>query len=402
VDVVRRALILVENLPVPTDRRVWQQALALTAEGIEVMVVCPQGTARDTEAYELRDGVRIHRYPAHPAEGGIGSYVREYGSALHEMRRLIRRLAAEGRIDVIQACNPPDVLLLAARSARRNGTAFIFDQHDLTPEQFRSHFGDRRLLLRCTLLAERLAYHLADVVMVTNDSYKQVALRRGKKATDDVFVVRNAPDPERFRLGEPDPALKNGVPFLIGFVGLMGPQDGVDHSLRALAELRRRRSDWRAIFVGEGDVVDDMRALCAQLQLTDLVDFAGWMSGDRLITTLSTFDVCLAPNPTTPLNDISTMVKLLEYMAMSKPVVAYDLPETRRTAEDAVRYARPDDPASMAEAIDALLDDPELRSRMGATGRARIEGVLSWNNARANLLAAYERAFAVADGRRDR
>ena len=192
------------------------------------------------------------------------------------------------------------------------------------------------------------------------------------------------------------------MPYLIGFVGLMGPQDGVDHSLRALAELRRRRSDWRAIFVGEGDVVGEMQALCAQLQLTDVVDFAGWMSGDQLITTLSTFDVCLAPNPATPLNDVSTMVKLLEYMAMSKPVVAYDLPETRRTAEEAVRYARPDDPASMAEAIDALLDDPDLRSRMGATGRARIEGALSWDNARANLLAAYERAFSVADGRRGR
>ena len=180
----------------------------------------------------------------------------------------------------------------------------------------------------------------------------------------------------------------------------MGPQDGVDHMLRALAELKERRSDWRGIFVGEGDALPGARDLAHQLGLEDVVEFAGWMQGEQLIATLASLDVCVAPNPKTPLNDVSTMVKLLEYMAMAKPVVAYDLPETRRTAKDAALYTRPDHPPSLAAAIDELLDSPELRARMGAAGRARIETVLSWEHAERELLAAYDRAYAIADERK--
>ena len=396
----RHVVILVENLSVPTDRRVWQQALALTAANIEVSVICPRGDTRDRDPYELLEGVKIFRYPARHASAGVASYAREYGSALKEIRRLVRQISAERRIDVVHASNPPDVLLLAALSTRRSGTAFIFDQHDLVPEMTLSHFAGHKFLYWATLGAERLSYRLSDVVLVTTDSYREVALSRGRKLADDVFVVRNAPDLTFFRPVEPDPELRKGATFVIGYMGIIGHQDGVDHTLRALATLKARRADWRAVFVGEGEALAEMRQLCRQLGLDDLVEFAGWRSGDQLVSALSSFDVCVAPNPRTPLNDVSTMVKLLEYMAMSKPVAAYDLRETRRVAADAAIYATADDPASLADAIGRLLDDEELRSQMGAIGRERIETVLSREEATKRLLSAYDRAFAAADTKR--
>jgi glycosyltransferase involved in cell wall biosynthesis len=398
----RSVVILVENAPAPSDRRVWQEARALTNAGAEVFVICPQGTTRDRELFESRDGVAIHRYPAYFAEGGVLNYGREYFGALRAMRRLVRKISEERHIDVVHACNPPDILFLAAVQARRRGAAFVFDQHDLVPEQARSQFAGQRSLYRSTLLAERLAYRLADVVLVTNESYREVAVSRGRRSPEDVFVVRNAPDLKVFQPVEPDPALKHGAQFLIGYVGLMGPQDGVDHTIHALAALKERRSDWRAVFVGEGDAVPEAQRLSEEVGLNGLVEFTGWVSGDRLIEMLSTLDVCVAPNPKTPLNEVSTMVKLLEYMAMSKPVVAYDLPETRRTAREAAVYATPDDPASLAARIEELLDDPEQRAQMGAVGRNRIETVLSWEHAERQLLAAYERAYGIADARRKR
>lgn len=396
----RTVLILVENESVPSDRRVWQQARSLTRAGAEVLVICPQGTSREREPFERREDVSIYRYPARFADAGLIGYLREYAGALREMRRLVRRVSAERRIDVVQTCNPPDILFLAALQARRRGAAFVFDQHDLVPEQALSHFEGRRFPYRASLIAERFAYSLADVVLVTNESYREVAVTRGRQHQDDVYVVRNAPDLTVFRPVEPDASLRKGASFLIGYVGLMGPHDGVDHTIRALAALRERRSDWRAIFVGEGDALPEARRLSEQVGLDGMVEFTGWVDGDRLVATLASFDICVAPNPKTPLNDVSTMVKLVEYMAMSKPVVAYDLPETRRTAADAAVYATPNDPSSLATRIDELLDDPEQRARMGTAGRARIETDLSWEHAERQLSAAYEQAFRVADARR--
>jgi glycosyltransferase involved in cell wall biosynthesis len=394
---MKHAVLLVENLSVPTDRRVWQQALTLKSSGMRVTVVSPRGIDRDSEPFVQLDGIPIHRYPPRFSTGGVVGYSQEYASALRQMNRVLRRVSREGRIDVVHAANPPDVLLLAAISERRRGTAFIFDQHDLVPEFALSRFGHG--MWKAALAAERLSYRLADVVLVTNNSYREVALNRGRKSPDDVFVVRNSPDPERFRPIDPDPEVRGNRRFVIGYVGLIGPDDGVDHSLRALAALRDRRTDWRAVFVGDGDALDQMKRLARELDLSEFVEFPGFMSGDRLIAFLSAFDVCLAPNPRTPLNEISTMVKLLEYMAMSKPVVAYDLTETRWTAGDAVAYARSDEPVSLANAIDELLDDAALRARMGQLGRARIENELSWERSGEEMLKAYDRAMAVASRR---
>lgn len=398
----KTALILVENVSVPSDRRVWQQARALTRAGVDVLVVSPQGDGRDTQPFEEREGVSIYRYAPRFAGRGVADYLREYGGALREMRRLVRRLSTERRIDVVQVCNPPDVLFLAALRPRRLGAAFVFDQHDLVPELARSHFDERRFPYHASVLAERFAYRSADVVLVTNESYRDVAIARGRRREDDVYVVRNAPDLQLFRPVDPDESLRKDTSFLIGYVGLMGPQDGVDHTIHALAALKKGRSDWRAVFVGEGDVLPEARRLAAEVGLDGMVHFTGWVGGDRLVSILASLDVCVAPNPKTPLNEVSTMVKLLEYMAMSRPVVAYDLAETRRTAQDAVAYAAPNEPLSLARRIDELLDDPERRERMGRLGRARIETVLSWEHAERQLLAAYDHAFHIADARRSR
>ncbi len=396
----RRVAILVENLSVPSDRRVWQEALALTRAGPKVTVICPQGATRDRELFETREGVDIYRFPLSPASGGLRGYVREYGQALVSTRRLLRQLKGK-QFDVVHACNPPDILLLAALSERRAGAAMIFDHHDLVPELFVSRFERKGLLHRATFRSESIAYRLAHVVLVTNESYRRVALTRGQKREEDVFVVRNAPSSSFLSPVEPEPALRRDKRFLIAYAGIMGPQDGVDHALRALAELARERRDWHAIFAGEGDELDAMRTLADRLGLAGSVEFTGWLDGEPLRRVLASAEVCLAPDPSNPLNDLSTMVKVVEYMALGRPIASYDLPETRFSAGDAAAYAVPNDPHSLAAVLSSLLDDPERRGRMGALGRARAEGRLSWEHSERSLLAAYERALSVA-GRRTR
>jgi len=386
-------LVLDENLSVPFDRRVWQESRALRQAGFEVFVVCPCGTRRDRELFEVREGVRIYRYPSAPASGGPLSYVREYGSALWHMSRIVRKLAGGRRFAVVHAGNPPDVLLLAALPLKRRGTRFIFDHHDLVPELYLSRFErGEDLFYRMTFALERLAFKLADVVIATNDSYRRIALTRGRKRPEDVFVVRSAPDISRFREVDPEPALKRDQPHLIAYLGTMGPQDGVDHALRALAVLRKHRDDWHAVFVGGGDLLDEMKELSKQLGLGEAVEFTGRVPDDQLIRVLSTADVCLAPDPKSPLNDVSTMTKIVEYMAMSRPIVSYDLLEAKVSAGEGAIYAKPDDVGGFAECIDELLDDPKRRKAMGAVGRSRIEQALSWEHSERALLAAYERA----------
>jgi glycosyltransferase involved in cell wall biosynthesis len=394
--VVARTLILVENLSVPFDRRVWQECRTLVGAGYDVTVICPRGVKRDRESFEEREGVQIHRYPLEAATGGPVGYVREYGAALWRTRRIAKRLAGAKPFDVVQACNPPDLLLPAVRSLKRTGTAFIFDHHDLVPELYESRFGrGRDRLYRLTLAAERWTFRLADVVVSTNESYRRVALDRGGKRAEDVFVVRSAPDLERFVPSEPDTSLSRGKPHLLAYLGVMGPQDGVDHALRALAVLRERRDDWHAILVGEGDVLASMRTLAAELGLEGVVEFPGRLPDDDVIRILSTADVCLAPDPKNPLNDLSTMNKIVEYMAMARPLVSYDLVEARVSAGDAALYADANDPESFAACIDALLDDPERRRQMGAEGRSRVERDLSWRHSQRELLRAYERALEL-------
>ena len=388
----RRALILVENLSVPFDRRVWQECTTLRDAGWEVHVICPRGTKRDTEAEAVVDGVRIHRYPLRAATRGPAGYLREYGSALWHTARLARGV---GPVHVVHACNPPDLLFLPALRLKRRGARFVFDQHDLVPELYLSRFGrGRDVLYRAVCALERLTYRAADVVLATNESYKEVAVRRGGRRPEDVFVVRSAPQTDRFRPVPPEPELKRGKPHLLCYLGVMGPQDGVDYALRALAKLRdeQGRTDWHAVFVGSGDAFDAMVELSRDLGLEDQVEFTGRVPDADLVRHLSTADVCLSPDPRNPLNDVSTMNKVLEYMAMGRPIVSFDLKEARVSAGDAALYAPANDESAFAELVAVLLDDPERRARMGGIGRERIEGALAWRNSQAALLAAYAAA----------
>jgi glycosyltransferase involved in cell wall biosynthesis len=396
-----RVLILLQNEPLPHDRHVLNESRALVGAGYDVTVICPRGEDHDREPYEDFEGIKIHRYVPRPADEGAAGYVLEYAAALRSMRKLARRLAAQQPFDLVHACSPPDFLLLAALSLRRQGARFVFDHHDLTPELFRARFGGGPMHW-ATLLAEQVAFRSADVVLSVNDSYKRVAVERGRRDPDDVFVVRTGPDLSRFEPTAPDPALRRGKDFLLAYVGVMGAQDGVDEALRSLAELAAKRRDWRAIFMGDGDVLAEMRQLSSRLGLEDCVEFMGWVEHDTICRVLSTADVGIAPDPSNPLNDLSSMVKISEYMAMSTPFVSFDLPESRLAAGEAALFAPSGDHVAFAALVSELLDDPARREAMGELGRRRVIEFLAWEHQERALLSAYERALALGPTRETR
>ena len=301
--------------------------------GIRVTVICPTGANHDREREAVIEGVRILRYPLRTATGGRLGYPREYTVALWHTLRLAIKVRRAGRIDVVHACNPPDLLFLIALALRPGGARFVFDHHDLVPELFVSRFpGGGRILYRLTRYVERLTFAAADAVISTNESYRRVAIERGKMAADRVVVVRSAPDLSRFIRREPDDSLRRGKPYLLAYLGVMGPQDGVDYALRALQLLRDEigRDDIHCVFMGAGDAFDEMVALSEQLGVADIVDFPGWAGDEFIQRCLSTADVCLSPDPLTPFNDVSTMNKVVEYMAMGRPVVSFDLARDAR------------------------------------------------------------------------
>lgn len=390
----RDVLMLVQNASVPRDRRVWQEATSLTRAAYDVTVVCPRGDPPEDAPYERRDNVDIHRYAPRPADGTTTGYVHEYASAGWEISRLVRRLSRLRRFAIVHAANPPDFLLLAALPLKLSGARFVFDQHDLVPELYRTRFGAKASLLPAlAAVLERASYVVADVVLTPNESYRAIALDRGRKHADDVFVVRNGPDETFLGAATPNAALKRGVQHLIAYAGVMAPQDGVDHALRALALLRERRADWRAVFAGDGDSMPQLRRLASELDLDEHVEFAGYLVRDQVRELLATADLCLSPEPSNPLNDVSSMIKIVEYMAMGRPIVAFDLRESRTSAEGAAVYAPPGDVRLFAQLIDELLSDRALRDRLGAAGRARVEQQLSWSKSEVELLRAYRRAL---------
>jgi glycosyltransferase involved in cell wall biosynthesis len=390
-----RALILVENLSVPFDRRVWQECQALREAGYDVSVICPRGRKQDREPHAVIEGVEIHRYPLRAATGGWPGYVREYAAAIWRSWRLARGL---GRFDVVHICNPPDLLFLVALSLKLRGARVIFDQHDLVPELYLSRFErGQDLLYRGVVALERLTYRAADVVIATNESYRRAALERGRKSPEEVFVVRSAPDLSRFAGGVADPALKKGREHLLCYLGVMGPQDGVDYALHSLAALRGvRADDWHAAFVGAGDCFDEMRSLSSRLGLDDHVTFTGRIPDDELLAYLSTADVALSPDPHNPLNDVSTMNKVLEYMSVGLPIVSFDLREARVSAGEAARYVECNDTQAFAAAVSALLDDPVERRRRGRVGQERVAGALSWEHSKTQLTAGYAAAMGYS------
>lgn len=385
-------LIIIQNLPVPLDRRVWLECQALREAGFRVTVVCPKG--KGDPRVQVLDGVEIYKYRPYPPTTKMTGFVAEHVYAFAMTTWLTLKVWRKARFDALQACNPSDIFWpLAWLFKALGGTTFVFDQHDLCPELYESRFPDKsRLPYWALRFLERSTYRAADHVIATNDSYLATALTRGHKRPQDVTVVRSAPDTERLVRGEPDPSLRRGRRHLVCYLGVMGPQDGVDIVLRAAEEIvhHHGRTDVHFTLIGTGDCFDELVRLREQLGLGEHVEFTGRAPDELVFRLFSTADVGLSPDPKNPLNDVSTMNKTMEYMAFELPVVAFDLRETRVSAGDGAVYVKPNDVGKYAEAVIALLDDEQTRARMGAIGRQRIEGPLAWKHQREAYVGVYE------------
>ncbi len=390
---VSRILIVVQNLPVPFDRRVWLECQALVSAGYRVAVVCPKGDG--DPAYQVIDTVQVYKYRPYAPGGSKVSFVSEYLYSFVATAWLTLRARRSGRFEVMQACNPPDIFWPIALLLRvLDGTVFIFDHHDLCPELYESRFPDGpRLPYRALRSMERRTHRTARHVISTNDSYREIAIRRSGKSPADVTVVRTGPDHQRLVRGESKPKFRRGRRYLAAYIGVMGPQDGVDIIVRAADVVvhELHRDDVAFTLIGKGDCFDELVALRDQLGLAGHVEFTGRAPDSLVAEIMSTADIGLSPDPKNPLNDLSTMNKTMEYMAYELPVVAFDLRETRVSAGDAAVYVTPNDVHEYAKAIVELLDDEPRRAELGKTGRVRVEQELAWSYQRRAYLDVYGR-----------
>jgi len=400
---VRRVLILVENLPSPFDRRVWQEACTLRDAGYGVSIVCPTGPGCELK-FEVIDGIHIYRYRLPLEASGGAGYALEYASAIAQMFILSWRVLLTRGFDVVHACNPPDLLVLVAGFFKLFGKKFLFDHHDLAPELYEAKFGRRDFFYRLMLRFERLTFRAADVSIATNESYRQVALERGRMPSERVFIVRSGPDLARLKRLAPDERLKCGRRYLVGYVGVMGRQEGVDYLLRAVHHVvfNLQRRDIQFGLVGAGTSLEQMKSLAAELGVAEFVTFTGRVPDRELLAMLNTADVCVNPDVANEMNDKSTMNKIMEYMALGKPIVQFDLTEGRFSAQRASLYARRNDAVDFAAKIVELLDDPVRRSAMGEFGRRRVEEQLQWRHEAPRLLAAYDALWGGSACRRVR
>lgn len=395
----RKVLIIVENLPVPFDSRVWKEACALRDAGYEVLVLSPRGKGY-TCNHEVLEGVHIYRHPT-PGEGNSAfGYLWEYGCALFwEFLYAWWIFMAHG-FQIIQGCNPPDDIFVVALPFRWFGVKYIFDHHDANPELYLSKFGRKNVLYKIQVWLEQMTYRFSDVVMATNESYKSIAIERGGRSPQDVLVVRNGPDLAKFQPVPPQEALKFGKQFLVGYVGTMSVQEGLDILIDAARLIKDRgRRDVHFTCVGGGPGLEGLRLMSKQKQVDDMVNFTGRIPDKDLIDVLSTADVCVNPDRPCEMNDISTMIKIAEYMALAKPIVQFDLKEGRFTAGEASLYCDNGNCVEdFADKILWLLDHPEERNRMGELGKRRVEEHLAWKFSVQNLLSAYQRALDKRSG----
>ncbi|HET7402107.1 MAG TPA: glycosyltransferase family 4 protein [Usitatibacter sp.] len=387
---MKRVLILVENLPSPFDRRVWQEANALRDAGYAVSIICPTGRGYEKKHEEI-DGIAIHRYDLPmEAEGALG-YALEYGAALFHTFRLSWKVLFTRGFDVIHACNPPDLFFLIGAFFKLLGKKFVFDHHDINPELYEAKFGRRDFFWKLMVALERFTFRCANVSIATNESYKRIAIERGGMDPRKVFVVRSGPSLERMKIQPPDASLRHGRKHLVGYVGVMGKQEGIDLLLQSVRHIVRdlKREDIHFGLVGGGTSLEDLRALARELGVEEYVTFTGRVPDAEMLAMLNTADVCVNPDIANDMNDKSTMNKIMEYMALDKPIVQFDLTEGRFSAREASLYARKNDPQDLAAKIVELVDDPVRREAMGAYGRRRVENELEWRYEVPKLLAAY-------------
>lgn len=392
----KKVLIVVENLPLPFDRRVWQEARTLKAAGAFVSIICPTGKGYE-KRFEVIDGIEIHRHPLPIEASGALGFLLEYGAALFYETVLTWKIFFKRGIDVIQGCNPPDLIFLVALPLKLFGVKYIFDHHDINPELYEAKFDKRGFFWKLMVLFEKLTFKSADVSMATNHSYRKIAIERGGMDPDKVFVVRSGPDLSRLKRVPPVDSWKNGRKYLVGYVGVMGDQEGIDLLIDAVDHIVRQmgRSDIQFCLVGGGPSLAKLKALVAEKGLADFIHFTGRAPDQDLFEVLSTMDVGVNPDRVNAMNDKSTMNKIMEYMSLEKAIVQFDVTEGRYSAQEASLYAKANDPIDMAEKIIELIEDPERRREMGAFGRKRVESELNWRKQIDPLISAYTTALQV-------
>lgn len=389
-------LMVVENLPVPFDRRVWQEANALTRDGYRVTIICP-ANASFSALEETIDHIRILRHPLPSDARGFLSYIKEYALALAHELRLAVKVWRTDPFGIVHVANPPDLLFLIALPFKLLGVRFIFDHHDLTPELFSEKFGKRGIGYWAMRLCEWCSFKLANAVISTNLSYRKIAMERGGKPASDIFVVRSAPDLAKIKLLPPDETMRSRARIILGYVGIMGSQDGVDILLDILHLLIRRGvTDFHAVLIGKGPEFDALVERTQKLGLAEHITFTGYLSGDDLHRTMNSIDIGVCPDPYNEYTRRCTMNKIMEYMAFSKPVVQFDLDEGRFSAGEASLYAPPGDAEAFADHIMRLMDDADLRASMGAFGRRRVENELNWASEVPKLIAAYHHVLGTS------
>lgn len=392
-EVLIKVLIIVENLPVPFDRRVWMEATTLKHAGYQVSVICPTGKGFEKD-YEIIDGIHIYRHPMPPDISSVTGYLREYGTAIYWEFRLAQRVWREQGFDIVHICNPPDLLFLTASWFKLfRGVRVVFDHHDINLEMYEAKYGRRDFFYYGLSLCERLTFATADMVISTNESYREIALTRGHKKPQDVVVVRSGPDLSRFRPVPQDPSFRQSRKYLVGYVGVMGEPEGIDYLLESVHYIvyTKQRQDIHFMLIGSGPMFDKLQVMSEQLGVAEFVEFTGRIPDEELLARLSSCDVCVNPDKKMPYNDYSTMNKIMEYMAMGKPIVQFDLLEGKCSAAAASLYANGNDTKDFADKILELLENPERRQQMGELGRQRMEEKLEWRHQAPKLLAAYEK-----------
>ena len=389
----KHILIIVENLPVPFDRRVWQEATTLKEHGAEISIICPQMKGYLT-SYEVIDGIEIYRHPLPLEARGALGYLLEYGTAIYWERKLARKIYKKKPFQVIHGCNPPDLIYLTAKFFKQKNVKYIFDHHDINPELYIAKYNKKGIFYKLMLFFEKQTFKNAVASIATNESYKEIAISRGKMDPDKVQIVRSGPKLDRLKLQDPKPEFKKGRKYLIGYLGVIGEQEGIDLLLESIKYITEKRNDVQVAIVGGGSDLEILKELSINMGLSDYVDFYGCVSDQLLIDILDTADVCVNPDKPTEMNNLSTMNKIMEYMALKKPIVQYDLKEGRFSAQKASLYAKNTSTKDFAEKIIYLLDNESVREEMGEYGYKRVLDELSWEYESRKLVDFYCNVFS--------
>jgi glycosyltransferase involved in cell wall biosynthesis len=388
----KHVLIIVENLPVPFDRRVWQEANTLKDNGAKVSIICPKMKGY-TASYEELEGIDIYRHTLpFEAKSALG-YLMEYSWALSWEFYLSLKIYFKKRFQVIHGCNPPDLIFLIALFFKLFGVKYVFDHHDINPELFIAKYNNKGLLYKMMLLFEKLTFKVADYSIATNESYKEIALRRGKMPEDRIQVIRSGPMLNRLKLTRPEIQYKKGRKYLVGYVGVIGKQEGLDLLLESVSYIASKRQDIQFAIIGGGSDLETLKQLSKSMGLSEFVDFYGRVSDELMVAILNTAEICVNPDKPTEMNNLSTMNKIMEYMALKKPIVQYDLKEGKFSAMEASLYAKCGDVIDFGDKIIQLIDDPILRMRMAEFAYNRVVNELSWDYESIKLTRFYENLF---------